>query len=101
VRGGPVHRGGEKLKFGRQRGFPGMRFCWGSSGRWRALDLVLGRSGGAMEVPDAGELEQPAIVTLAGCLHGERKGISRQRRGLLIAPEWGGARGSVCRLTRL
>jgi hypothetical protein len=54
-----------------------------------------------MEVPDAGELEQPAIVTLAGCLHGERKGISRQRRGLLIAPEWGGARGSVCRLTRL
>jgi hypothetical protein len=39
-----------------------MRFCWGSSGRWRALDLVLHHSGGVVEAAVTIEVGQAAIA---------------------------------------
>jgi hypothetical protein len=77
---------GDKLKFGRHRGFPGTRFCWGG-----ALDLVLGRSGESVEAADASELKKRTHM-VAGALHRGRKGEGSDAWELLIVEEIGAGR---------
>jgi hypothetical protein len=57
------NHGGEKLHCWRLRGFLRMRCCRGALGRWRTLDLALGRSGDVMECQGGGE---PSSATMVG-----------------------------------